>query len=201
VVSDGFDVLLLESRLVAIVRGERAAPAVDVLFSAGVRLVEVSLTSRDALDVVARVTPPSGCLLGVGTVRTAADVAAAVAAGAGFVVSPALNPAVPAAVAAGVPVLGGALTPSEVETALELGVTAVKLFPASLGGPDYLAALRQPFPDVPFVPVGGVGLADVPAYLAAGAVAVGIGSPLVRDAADGGDLRALAERARRLVAG
>lgn len=193
-----FDALLREARLVAIVRGDRPAAVVEVLFAAGVRLVEVSLTSRDALAVIADVTPPAGCLLGVGTVRTAADVDAALAAGADFVVSPALNAAVPAAVAAGLPVLGGALTPTEVETALELGVDAVKLFPASLGGPAYLSALRQPFPDVPFVPVGGVGLADVPAYLAAGAVAVGIGSPLV---GDGRDLDAVAARARRLVAG
>ncbi|HEY0497716.1 MAG TPA: bifunctional 4-hydroxy-2-oxoglutarate aldolase/2-dehydro-3-deoxy-phosphogluconate aldolase, partial [Kutzneria sp.] len=93
----------------------------------------------------------------------------------------------------------GALTPTEIESAVSVGAEAVKLFPASLGGPAYLSALRQPFPDVPFVPVGGVGLAETESYLAAGAIAVGVGSPLVGDAAAGGDLSALAERAARFV--
>ena len=94
----------------------------------------------------------------------------------------------------------GVLTPTEVETALGHGADAAKLFPASLGGVDYLKALRAPFPDVPFVPVGGVDETSVPQYLAAGAVAVGVGSPLVADAAHGGDLGALADRARRFLA-
>jgi 2-dehydro-3-deoxyphosphogluconate aldolase/(4S)-4-hydroxy-2-oxoglutarate aldolase len=77
------------------------------------------------------------------------------------------------------------------------GAAAVKLFPASLGGPAYVRALVDPFPDVPLVPVGGVDAAAAAAYLAAGAVAVGVGSPLLGDAATGGDLAALAERARQ----
>lgn len=88
----------------------------------------------------------------------------------------------------------GAVTPSEVIVATERGALGVKLFPASLGGPGYLKALRDPFPTVPFVPVGGIDAARALAYLAAGAVAVGVGSPLVGDAAAGGDLTALRER-------
>ena len=80
------------------------------------------------------------------------------------------------------------------------GADAVKLFPASLGGPAYLKALRDPFPDMPIVPVGGVDLAGAERYLAHGAVAVGVGSPLVGDAAHGGDLAALRQRARGFVA-
>jgi 2-dehydro-3-deoxyphosphogluconate aldolase/(4S)-4-hydroxy-2-oxoglutarate aldolase len=98
-------------------------------------------------------------------------------------------------VARGIPVLAGALTPTEVVTAMRLGATAVKLFPASFGGPAYLRALRDPLPGVPVVPVGGVDASLAAEYLAAGAVAVGVGSPLVGDAARGGDLDALRARA------
>ncbi|HZL81559.1 MAG TPA: aldolase, partial [Demequina sp.] len=76
----------------------------------------------------------------------------------------------------------------------------VKLFPAALGGPAYLRALRDPLPDVPFVPVGGVDIALAADYLAAGAVAVGVGSPLVGDAVRGGDLAALEARATAFLA-
>ncbi|WP_262403504.1 bifunctional 4-hydroxy-2-oxoglutarate aldolase/2-dehydro-3-deoxy-phosphogluconate aldolase [Actinomadura sp. CNU-125] len=98
------------------------------------------------------------------------------------------------------PVLAGALTPTEVAAAAASGVDAVKLFPASAHGPGYLKALRDPFPDVPFVPVGGVGRDEAVEYLALGAVAVGVGSPLCGDAPHGGDLDALRARARAFVA-
>jgi 2-dehydro-3-deoxyphosphogluconate aldolase / (4S)-4-hydroxy-2-oxoglutarate aldolase len=118
-------------------------------------------------------------------------------AGAGFLLTPAAGSGADAAHDAGVPVLAGALSPSEVWAAHEAGAAAVKLFPASLGGPAYLRALRDPFPDVPLVPVGGVDTGAAVAYLAAGAVAVGVGSPLLGDAVTGGDLGALAERVAR----
>jgi 2-dehydro-3-deoxyphosphogluconate aldolase/(4S)-4-hydroxy-2-oxoglutarate aldolase len=197
-----FGNVLRATRLVGIVRGdgvENTRDAVRVLFESGVRLVEVSLTGPGALEVISSIEAPDGCWLGAGTVRSAADASAAIAAGATFAVSPALSPSASACAAAGLPLLAGALTPTEIETALALGVEAVKLFPASIGGPAYLSALRAPFPDVPFVPVGGVGVAEAEAYLAAGAIAVGVGSPLVGDAASGGDLSALAERAARFV--
>jgi 2-dehydro-3-deoxyphosphogluconate aldolase / (4S)-4-hydroxy-2-oxoglutarate aldolase len=199
-----FTDLLRSSRLVAIVRGhspDAVRASVLTLFEAGVRLVEVSLTGRSALSVLAGLVPdvPEGCLLGAGTVRTEGDVRRVLDAGVHFAVSPSVTDSVPVAVSAGLPILAGALTPTEIETALGFGAPVVKIFPASLGGPSYLAALRQPYPDVPMVSVGGVGVDDVPAYLAAGAVAVGVGSPLVRDAAEGGDLTALATRARELL--
>jgi 2-dehydro-3-deoxyphosphogluconate aldolase/(4S)-4-hydroxy-2-oxoglutarate aldolase len=75
----------------------------------------------------------------------------------------------------------------------------VKLFPASLGGPKYLRELRGPIDDVPILPTGGVTVESVPEYLAAGAIAVGMGGPLLGDALDGGDLAALADRARRVL--
>jgi 2-dehydro-3-deoxyphosphogluconate aldolase/(4S)-4-hydroxy-2-oxoglutarate aldolase len=162
----------------------------QVLYEAGVRAVELTLTS-------------AGALLGVGTVRSVADAEAAVGAGAAYLVAPDFRPEVVAwAVARGVPAVPGALTPTEIAAAWAAGATAVKLFPVSAaGGPAYLKAVRAPLPEVPLVPTGGVGLGDIGAYLGAGAAAVGIGAPLLGDAGDpGGDLDALAGRAHRAVA-
>jgi 2-dehydro-3-deoxyphosphogluconate aldolase/(4S)-4-hydroxy-2-oxoglutarate aldolase len=194
--------------LVAILRAADAGRFLEVgrvLYEAGVRAVEVTLTSTGALEALGRLRAalPEDALLGVGTVRSAADAERAVDAGATYVVAPDLRPEVVAwAVAHGVPVVPGALTPTEIAAAWAAGATAVKVFPVSaVGGPAYLEAVRAPLPEVPLVPTGGVGLGDIGAYLAAGAAAVGVGSPLLGDAGDpGGDLDALAGRARRAVA-
>ena len=173
---------LRHHRLLAIVRGKDPAAAlrtVRTLVDKGIAALEISLTTADSL-------------LGAGTVRSAADAARALDAGASYLVTPAL---VDGLAPYGVPVLMGALTPSEIEAALARGADAVKLFPGSLGGPAYLKALRDPFPEVPFVPVGGVDATAARDYLARGALAVGVGSPLVGDAADGGDLEQLRVRA------
>lgn len=193
--------LLTGHRTVAIVRGDSAEAAratVRTLVEEGIVLLEVSLVTPGALDVVREaVAEFPDAVVGVGTVRTADDAERSRDTGAAFVVTPADGAGARTALRLGVPVLLGALTPTEVEAAVTAGATAVKLFPASLGGPGYLRALRDPMPDVPFVPVGGVGAAEASDYLAAGAVAVGVGSPLVGDAARGGDLAALRDRVRR----
>ncbi|MFC9947208.1 bifunctional 4-hydroxy-2-oxoglutarate aldolase/2-dehydro-3-deoxy-phosphogluconate aldolase [Streptomyces pratensis] len=202
---DTFAGVLRQTRLAAIVRGsdpDAALRTVLTLAEEGVALVEVSLNTTDALGVIRRASAEvgPGTVVGAGTVLTEGDVSRVQEAGAGWIVTPALTEAVAASVRAGLPVLAGALTPTEAVAARRAGADAVKLFPASLGGPAYLKALRDPFPDMPFVPVGGVDLAGAERYLAHGAVAVGVGSPLVGDAAHGGDLTALRERARRFVA-
>lgn len=197
---------LYQRRLLAIVRGsdpEAALASLHVLADEGIDLIEVSLTTVGALTVIRRAaTAIGGAIgLGAGTVLTVADARASVEAGASYLVTPGISAGAREGVRLGVPVLVGALTPSEVIAAVELGATAVKLFPAAqLGGPAYLRALRAPFPDVPFVPVGGVGADTIPAYLTAGAAAVGVGSPLAGDSGDGGDLLALAQRARAIRA-
>jgi len=195
---------LRAARLVAIVRGTDPAAALAstlVLAEEGVRFIEVSLTTDGALDVIsrARAALGPGAWLGAGTVLSAADAQNAASAGATFAVTPALGPGVDAATARGLPVIAGALTPTEVLSALSAGASAVKLFPASSGGVRYLRALRDPFPAVPFVPVGGVNEDAAREYLAAGAVAVGVGSPLLGDAASGGSLAGLRKRARRYL--
>ena len=194
--------LLRERRLLAIVRGGRAEAVFETVLTLareGVDLIEVSLTSDQALDVIARARGElgPGTVLGAGTVLNARQARDVHAAGGAFVVTPGLGDAVREARDLGLPVLAGALTPSEVIAARSAGADAVKLFPASaLGGPDYLRALRAPFPDVPFVPVGGVDEESGRRHLEYGAVGIGVGSPLIGDAADGGDLDALRDRIR-----
>lgn len=196
---------LRRRRVLAIVRGDdpiAALGSLRVLAEEGIDLLEVSLTGRDALPVLERARRELGDVvaLGAGTVMTAADAHAAVDAGATYLVTPGLSAGAREGVRLGVPVLVGALTPTEVGTAMEQGACAVKLFPAQLGGPDYLRALRGPFPEVPFVPVGGVDATAALKYLELGALAVGVGSPLLGDALTGGDLDALRHRAKHLRA-
>jgi 2-dehydro-3-deoxyphosphogluconate aldolase / (4S)-4-hydroxy-2-oxoglutarate aldolase len=194
--------------LVAILRAAGAGRFLEVgrvLYEAGVRGIEVTLTSEGALEAFGRLREelPGDALLGVGTVRSVADAELAVAAGAGYLVAPDLRPEVVGwAVERGLPVVPGALTPTEVAAAWAAGATAVKVFPVSaVGGPAYVKAVRAPLPEVPLVPTGGVGIDDIGAYLDAGAAAVGLGSPLFGDAGDpDGDLAALADPARRAVA-
>ncbi len=199
--------VLRETGLVAILRGrsgDRLDAACDVLLEHGVRCLEVTLNTPGALDAVRRLTTRSlpGLEVGAGTVRRPEQVDAAAEAGATFVVAPDTNPAVGERAAdLGVGWFPGALTPTEIARAWDLGATAVKVFPAgSAGGPRYLTEVRAPLDDVLLVPTGGVGLDDVVGYLRAGAVAVGMGSPLLgRALEDDEDLGRLGDRARAAV--
>lgn len=193
---------LATHRLVAIVRGDdpdAALRTVLALAEEGIELIEVSLAAPDALSVIERARHALGPdrPVGAGTVLTPDDARAVHRAGAGFAVTPGLGDGVTMARELGMPVLAGVLTPTEIIAARALGVAALKVFPiAQAGGAAYLKALRGPFPDAPFVPVGGIDADAARACLAAGALAVGVGSPLVGDAADGGSITALRERAR-----
>jgi 2-dehydro-3-deoxyphosphogluconate aldolase/(4S)-4-hydroxy-2-oxoglutarate aldolase len=197
---------LLATRVVPILRGKKTGdhvPAViDALVGSGIRCLEITTNTAGAFDAVAAARQRHGASveLGIGTVLTADQVAAAAGAGATFVVSPHTDPAVGAAAAEhGLAWYPGAFTATEVLAAWRYGATAVKLFPASLGGPKYLRELLGPIDGVPILPTGGVTVEAVPDYLAAGAVAVGMGGPLLGDALDGGDLTDLAARAAAVL--
>jgi len=196
---------LAAHRLVAIIRGtdpEAAVRTVLTLAEEGVELIEVSLTGADALSVIERARKELGPdrPLGAGTVLTADDARAAHRAGANFAVTPALGDGIREAHRLELPVIAGVLTPTEILAARPLGVAGLKIFPAAeAGGPAYLKALRGPFPDEVFVPVGGVDELAAREYLHAGATAVGVGSPLIGDAADGGSLTALRARTRAFL--
>jgi 2-dehydro-3-deoxyphosphogluconate aldolase/(4S)-4-hydroxy-2-oxoglutarate aldolase len=204
--------LLRQDRLIAVLRGGNAdalTAATSVLAANGVRMIELTLSSDAGLTALRRAaadrTLPSGTLLGAGTVLTRDQAKAAIDAGARYLVTPGVAEEVLGEGAdQGVPVLCGALTPSEAMAAVRLGAIAVKLFPAyAVGGARYLRDLRAPLPDVPFIAIGGIALDDIADYFAAGAVAVGVGSPLLREAAHDSSpaaLSALAERTRAHVA-
>ena len=190
--------------VVAILRSNSAghlAAAAEVICDAGVRAVEFPLTTPGALGALRDIRDRRPELLvGAGTVLTPADVAAASEAGAQFLVAPCTRPdSLAEAAARGVAMVPGAFTATEIAVALDCGAEVIKLFPATLG-PDHVRALREPLPHARLVPTGGVGIDAIAGFLAAGAFAVGLGSPLAGDALRTGNLGPLAERARRVVA-
>lgn len=190
--------------ILAIVR-YRDHAALDEVFDAirrgGVGLVEVTADTPGALEAV-RAAGASGAPVGAGTIISAEDARAFADAGAAFLVSPGVKvDVVRAAAERGVPAVPGALSPTEIATAIDAGADAVKLFPAGLGGPDYLRALRGPFSRVAFLPTGGIRPEDVEAWLDAGAACVGLGGTLVGSTPPETDreLAALAERVREAI--
>jgi 2-dehydro-3-deoxyphosphogluconate aldolase/(4S)-4-hydroxy-2-oxoglutarate aldolase len=181
---------------------EHFVPASTVLWDAGIRCFEYTLTTEGALDALVELREllPEA-LVGVGTVRTADHLRAASDAGSEFAVSQIFLPElVEAAREHRIPFVPGALTPTEVVTAWNAGVPMVKVSPIGpVGGVSYLRELRGPLPDVAFMPTGGVTLEAAAQYLDAGAVAVGVSGALLGDVLLGGDLSALAARTERLV--
>ena len=194
-----------ELGLLAVVRGESPDAALEVsatLIEGGVLGIEITFTTPEAPRVIRDLDAEYGddILLGAGTVTTREQVDGAAEAGSAFLVSPGSDPhLLPAMLETGLLVLPGVLTPSEVMLARGLGAPAVKLFPGSSGGPSYLKALRGPFPDVPFVPTGGVSLENVADWFAAGALAVGAGGALAPSSLEGRDRGEVVETARRFA--
>ncbi|KOS54661.1 bifunctional 4-hydroxy-2-oxoglutarate aldolase/2-dehydro-3-deoxy-phosphogluconate aldolase [Rhodococcus rhodochrous] len=191
-------------KVIAVLRAanaDRYHPVVDELIAGGIRNIELTLTTPGTLDVVHQLRAGVGdcARIGVGTVTTSTSAGDAIRAGAQFLVTPGVA-AGPAELARqhNVPIMMGALTPTEIMAAIECEADLIKIFPASTVGADYLTQLRGPFPDLQAVPSGGVDSASARDWLAAGAVAVSIGGPLIGDALRGGSLRDLAARIRKL---
>lgn len=196
-----------DTRLLAVLRAPSHASAlraIDTLVSHGVLGIEVTFSTPDATRVIsdARSTHSKDVFIGAGTVTTADQARAAADAGAEFLVSPGTIPAVTHAMReTGRLTMTGALTPTEVLVAQELGVHVVKVFPGSLGGPAFLRALRGPFPDISFMPTGGVSPENLGEWFSAGALAVGAGGDLVPAAALAeDDMDEIARRAQKFVA-
>ena len=195
---------MLEQGLVAILRNvpeDKLMPVVDALVAGGVRFVEVTLGSPGALKGIGQLSTRSDMVAGAGTVKTVADAQAAVEAGARFLVCPTLDTAViRMAIAEDVVPIPGVMTPTEMLTAMQAGAKLLKLFPASVLGPDYIRAIRAPMPEVKLLAVGGIDEDNAADYLEAGAVGWGIGSTLTPAAAIArGDYDIITQRARHFV--
>jgi 2-dehydro-3-deoxyphosphogluconate aldolase/(4S)-4-hydroxy-2-oxoglutarate aldolase len=198
---------LRADRALSVVRAERIPDAADLcqaLVEGGIRTVELTFTTPDVLVHLARAADSAartGAVVGVGTVLTAEQAKQAVDAGAAFLVTPGIRAGVAElAVSQGIPVFCGALTPTEVATAVDLGSTAVKIFPAGQFGPKYLRDLQGPYPGVSLLPSGGITAANAAAYLQAGAMAVCAGTGVVPpEAVAIGNWSEITSRARDFV--
>ncbi|MFC4304277.1 bifunctional 2-keto-4-hydroxyglutarate aldolase/2-keto-3-deoxy-6-phosphogluconate aldolase [Cohnella boryungensis] len=197
---------LVDAGVVAVLRGKDAnevAEMAEQAIAGGIKAIEVTMTVPSALKAIEKLAakysstttdPDKFAIIGVGTVLDPETARAAILSGSEFVVGPALNPATVALCNRyRVPVMPGVMTIKEIQEALELGVDIVKLFPSTT--PAMIKAIKGPLPQANVMPTGGVTLDNVGEWIAAGAVAVGIGSDLTNEAVKKGDLSLIAKRA------
>lgn len=152
-----------------------------LFYEEGFTNIEVTLNTPDAVKMIqyARATFGDTLNIGAGTVCSIEDYAIAIAAGASFIVTPiVVNEVIEKAVQSGIPIFPGAFTPTEIHTAWKLGASMIKVFPASSLGPNFIKAVKAPFPNIKLMPTGGIGLDNMKAYKNAGADGFGIGSPI-----------------------
>lgn len=196
--------IITEAGVIAIMRAnssDQLLAAAEAILAGGVRAIEVTMTTPGALDVIHQATSRFGSevLFGVGSVLDGETARAAILAGAAFVVCPTFSPAtVEVCQRYSVPSMPGAYTPNEILAAWTAGASLVKVFPASVGGPAYIKAVRAPLPQVRLAAVGGVNLQNTADFVRAGAEVVGIGSDLVsQQLLDAQGFATITERARR----
>jgi 2-dehydro-3-deoxyphosphogluconate aldolase/(4S)-4-hydroxy-2-oxoglutarate aldolase len=198
--------LIHQTGVIAIMRAQspdQLTAAADAIKKGGVRVIEVTMTTPGALNVIAEAARRYGeeVLFGAGTVLDPETARSAILAGAGFVVAPALSLEVIALCNRyGIPVMPGCFTPTEMLAAWEAGADMIKLFPAEVGGPELIKALLAPLPQLQIVPVGGVDLNTAAAFIRNGAVALGVGGSLINQKLlDTGDMDELTRRAAAFV--
>ena len=177
---------LRETRVVAVIRTDTPNDLVEVgraLLRGGIRLVEITMTVPGALNIIAEAAAKltkEGLHIGAGTVLDATTAQAAIEAGASFIVSPAFDlDTVRVCRTHDMLYMPGAFTPTEIVHAWKNGADVVKIFPADIGGPEYLKTLKEPLPQIELMPTKGIDLTTAGAYLKSGAIAVGAGSSLV----------------------
>ena len=176
---------LLSEKMMTLVRSNSQVEGqsmADALVEAGVKVIEITLTTPGALKIIAKLLKNKDLLVGAGTVRTVKDVKRVEDVGASFIVSPDTNEDVIAATKKLKLVsMPGVSTPTEVGIAEDAGADILKLFPATILGPDHLKMLREPFPGNRWCPTAGITLESIPNWFAAGADLVGLGGPLTKD--------------------
>ena len=192
--------------IVAVVRTETAEQvkgAVKALLAGGINTVEITFTVPRAVEMLAETKKEYGddVLLGAGTVTTPSNAAAAIGAGAQYVVSPNTNPdIIHLCCVEGIAVMPGAMTPSEVVIGWQAGAQMIKIFPGDILGPKYIKLLRAPLPDVRLMPTGGVSIENVGEWLEAGANAVGVGGKLVdKEAMKTGQFEVITEKSKQFL--
>lgn len=181
---------------------DSAMAAVEAVIAGGLNCVEITMTVANAIRVIEAVADryDDGVLLGAGTVLDPETARACMLAGARFFVTPSLNlRTIEMAKRYSMPIFAGALTPTEILAAWQAGADGIKVFPCNaLGGAKYIKALKAPFPNIELMPTGGVNLETLPAFLAAGSSAVGVGSELVDNrSVVAGDFESITERTRQ----
>ena len=198
--------IIRQTGVIAIMRAtssEQLLRAADAIRAGGVCAIEVTMTTPGALAVIEQAASrrDQGVMFGAGTVLDAESARAAILAGAQFIVAPTFDrESVALCRRYDIPVLPGAYTPTEILAAKVSGADMVKVFPADIGGPALIKALKAPLPQIDLVPVGGVHAGNAAEFMRAGATAIGVGSALVSQAVlESGDWAALTERARQLV--
>ena len=191
--------------IIAVVRavsgGEDLVRVVEAVVEGGVHCIELTMTTPGALQALELATKKlagADVLLGVGTVLDAETCRMAILSGAQFIVTPVVAPEVAqTARRYGKPVALGAFTPTEILHAWEAGSDVVKVFPSSVGGADYIKAIKGPLPQIPLLPTGGVEVNNIAAFLKAGAFALGVGGNLVsKKLVDAKDYAGLTKNAR-----
>ena len=196
-----------EKKLISIVRAKDSAQLLDVieaLAEGGIPLVESSMTTPDAAEVIRKAAARFGdrVIIGAGTVLSEPAAERVIDAGARFVLSPVLNRGVVGLCRRlGISVVPGCFTPTEMLDAVEAGADFVKVFPTSQVGPGYIKAVKAPLPHLELIAVGGVELTNAAEFIDAGCVAVGVGSSLVKSAfLESGDMEGLRKLAAEFVA-
>ncbi len=198
---------ILDCGIVAVVRADSGALLANVvraLAEGGVTAAEITFTVPDAVEVIKTVKREVGnaVVLGAGTVLDPETARAAILAGAEYIVAPTVNlDVIRLCRRYDIPVMPGAFTPTEVVAAWEAGADVVKIFPADVGGPAFLKALRGPLPQIRMMPTGGVDLNTAEPFLKAGACCLGVGGSLVEPkAVNAGDFARLRELASQYAA-
>ena len=204
-VSSNWLTLLRQQRLIAVIRTsefELGRKMAQVMAASGIPLIEITWNSADAPKLIRQLRQElPHCTIGTGTILNQEQLQEAIDAGVQFIFTPHVEPAlIASAVAAQVPIVPGALTPTEIVTAWQAGASAVKVFPIqAVGGANYIKALQGPLGEIPLIPTGGVTLENAQEFLAAGAIAVGLSGELFpKSLINAEDWKAIAIRAKTL---
>ena len=189
---------LLSEKMMTLVRSNSQSEGqamADALVEAGVKVIEITLTTPGALKIIEKLLKNKDLLVGAGTVRTVKDVKKVEDVGASFIVSPDTNEdVIKATKKLKLVSMPGVSTPTEVAIAEESGADIFKLFPAAILGPAHLKMIREPFPNNRWCPTAGITLESIPTWFEAGADLVGLGGPLTKDGVGGVGKNVLAFR-------